>query len=258
MGLLPLHAAGDFEEDGSWNQTTSLFAISSYTTTLKSLHYARTRKLRHLCEIEQKVLVVAMPETFGACSLDTDREIENIQKSIEPTQPKILSLPTKNEVLTELRDSTVVHFACHGISNSYDPSKCALLLKHVESDKNDHLTMPQLADIDNSRAQIAYLSACSTAENAAEGLMDEAIHIASAFQLIGFPHVIGTMWESNDEYALEVARLFYRILVEKMNENDWSGSHSIVAEALHESMEILKEDNMTNFLGWAPFIHLGA
>ena len=37
-------------------------------------------------------------------------------------------------------------------------------------------------------------------------LLDEAIHLASAFQLVGFPHVIGTLWEINDAIALEDRR----------------------------------------------------
>lgn len=44
-------------------------------------------------------------------------------------------------------------------------------------------------------AQLAYLSACSTAEDKVMKFTVENIHIAAAFQLPGFPHVIGTLWE---------------------------------------------------------------
>jgi CHAT domain-containing protein len=154
----------------------------------------------------------------------------------------------------------VVHFACHGICDARDPSRGALLLKHPEKEKNHYLKIRELAAIIHSKAQIAYLLACSTAENASNALMDEVIHIASAFQLIGFPHVIGTLWEVNDRTATEVARLFYKILLYNMNEEDWDGDLSVVAEALDEAVENVRDSEglEANFLAWAPFIHLGA
>jgi CHAT domain-containing protein len=51
-----------------------------------------------------------------------------------------------------------------------------------------------LADVQPHRAQLAFLSACQTARNPARDLLDEAIHLASAFQLAGYPHVVGTLW----------------------------------------------------------------
>jgi CHAT domain-containing protein len=46
-------------------------------------------------------------------------------------------------------------------------------------------------------AKLAYLSACSTAENKIDQLADEVIHLASAFQVAGFRHVAGAMWVSH-------------------------------------------------------------
>jgi CHAT domain-containing protein len=40
-------------------------------------------------------------------------------------------------------------------------------------------------------------------------LLDESIHLASAFQLAGFPHVIATLWQTGDSAAVQVAEDFY-------------------------------------------------
>ena len=56
---------------------------------------------------------------------------------------------------------------------------------------------------------MAYLSACSTAENRARTLLDEVTHLASGFQMAGFPHVAASMWSTEDESCVEMAREFY-------------------------------------------------
>ena len=40
----------------------------------------------------------------------------------------------------------------------------------------------------------AFLAACQTVDNPNTSLVDEGIHIASAFQVARFTHVVGTMW----------------------------------------------------------------
>lgn len=258
MGLMPVHAAGDYADDGSFSESTSIYALSSYTPTIKAHSFSQNSILRHLETQGQKVLVVAMSKTPGEVDLDANEESDLISQSIEPIKPIILPEPTRSEAVQELRTSTVAHFTCHGTSDSQDPSRSALLLRNPDdSTKCDRLTVRELATITHDRAQIAYLSACSTAENSSDALIDEAIHLASAFQLIGFPHVIGTLWEAYNKTATELARLFYTLLMEKMNSTGWGGDVSVIAESLGEAVEIIREDDAENFLAWAPFIHLG-
>ena len=58
------------------------------------------------------------------------------------------------------------------------------------------------------RRGLAFLSACNTADVRGD-IPDEAVHLASAFQLIGFEHVIGTAWPVPDHTALAVTERFY-------------------------------------------------
>lgn len=62
---------------------------------------------------------------------------------------------------------------------------------------------------------MAYLSACATAEQPDGKLADETIHLANAFQTLGFQHVIGTMWGANDAAAGEIAKRFHDRLTSK-------------------------------------------
>jgi CHAT domain-containing protein len=56
---------------------------------------------------------------------------------------------------------------------------------------------------------LAYLSACGTGRTQNNRFVDESIHLISACQLAGFRHVIGTLWEVNDQSCVDVARITY-------------------------------------------------
>lgn len=133
------------------------------------------------------------------------------------------------------------------------PAKSALFLGKTEFEE---LTIEDLDAINHPQAQIAYLSACSTAEVRSYDLVDESIHLASTFLLTGFPHVIGTSWGAQDRSAVEVAKEFYKKLFQYSSDD---GSAS-VAYALHEAVLCHRNvgGNLTDILKWAPLIYLGA
>ena len=85
-------------------------------------------------------------------------------------------------------------------------------------------------------------------------LLDEAIHIASAFQLAGFRHVIGTLWEINDGAALEIARRFYGGL----SSPGCTFDADLAADALHNAIRAQRDRlPITPYL-WAAHAHVGA
>lgn len=117
-------------------------------------------------------------------------------------------------------------------------------------------------------AQLAYLSACSTAENLAEELVDEVIHTASSFQLLGFPHVIGTLWEAGNSGAIKIAEEFYGSLIENAIGGMDGALSDNVAFSLHKAVQTLRENGTLgvrkishprrDVISWAPFIYIGA
>lgn len=75
---------------------------------------------------------------------------------------------------------------------------------------------------------ISYLSACSMAEVKTGTFADEAPHIVSAFQVVGFGHVISSIWSVDDAISVEVARLFY----ESLRGGNGQITNRAIAEAL--------------------------
>jgi hypothetical protein len=91
--------------------------------------------------------------------------------------------PLKSELLDALGGCGIVHSACHGIAYSEDASSGSLFLWANTNEAPERLMLQELAGFRHSLAQIAYLSACPTAENSSISLANEVIHIA-AFQLL--------------------------------------------------------------------------
>jgi hypothetical protein len=251
MSLVPLHAAGNHSR-GSTSNTLS-HVISSFATTFKSLHVARKRKLVPLKSDAHRLVMVAMPRTPGAGhkNLDVADEISAVKQFITPHEPVILVQPEAANVIEELKRCTMVHFACHGRVDRVKPTGSSLLLGNAALEE---MTIASLENVNQQQAQIAYLSACSTAEIAVHTLVDESIHLASSFQLIGFRHVIGTMWGAWDKTAGKVARTFYHSLVQQDEMTDL-----IIARALHEAIMYVRGqgEEGSDILEWAPFIHVG-
>lgn len=251
MGILPLHAAG------STTANAMNLVISSYTPTFQALKFSRDRRKLASHERGLKILIVPAPEKIGRKPLDTATEIESIKQCLQAnTSPTILHEPLCDIVLQQLPAHDLIHFSCHGSSNLMDPSNSALELSSHNGDKEPSLlTVRDIAALDHDRARIAYLSACSTAENSSEELLDENIHIASAFQLAGFPHVIGSLWEVSDKAAVGISRRFYQILGQQIGEG---GPHNDVAYALHASIQDLMHKKPRDVLSWTPFVYMGA
>lgn len=269
MCMMPLHAAG-IHEPGSMENTISR-VISTYITTLKTLAYVREKDLTTATLLEKPLLAILMPKTPGMspiAAVEEAKSLRNVYISGGVLPPNELEYPLKDEVKARLSESTTVHFVCHGNSNSSNPSKGGLFLGREGSSTAEHLSIAELAAWKPQNAHLAYLSACSTAENLAEGLLDELIHTASSFQLLGFPHVVGTFWEAGNREAVKVAENFYRYLIESARGETHKSLGDAVAYSLHEAVQIMRKDGILKFrkrvdprldvLSWAPFVHFGA
>jgi tetratricopeptide (TPR) repeat protein len=297
LALLPLHAAGHHTDaaDGRARRTVMDRVVSSYTPTVRALRHARRPARPAPRTAADRALVVAMPSTPGLPGggrLDhVPAEVEALHRHLpravllrepEPADgdgpsapgpagarepaaasaptsaPTEAALPTKAAVLAELGRCAVAHFACHGDSHPTDPSR-SLLLLHDHA--TDPLTVADLAPVRLDHARLAYLSACRTAARTA-ALVDEAVHLTSAFQLAGFPHVVGTLWEIDDEIAVTAADAFYTRLRAPSGSLDPGRS----ARALHQAVRALRDgDDLPAGLDrvrvpylWAAYLHAGA
>jgi hypothetical protein len=265
MSVFPLHAAGeDWGGESSFENTAS-HVISSYIPTIKALKYARDNNVSNLSERSQTFLIASMPETEGMRPLRVSGEVKAVEQcaaSVQVDRVVTVDTPPRELVLEELKSARIAHFICHGALDINNPSDSCLLFKQdVNDGKAGRLRVRDVAALSMEHAHIAYLSACSTAETADKTLVDETIHLASSFQLVGFPHVVGTTWEANNTVAEKIAKNFYTCLIEQ--ERAFPQDDGIVAYALHEAVKAYWSQSKGRFkpnddvIAWAPFIHIG-
>jgi CHAT domain-containing protein len=166
--------------------------------------------------------------------------------------------PTVSQILKEIPSSDVVHFACHGLSDPTDPAQSHLLLQKGDGENEtvDRLTVSALLEANTKAASwLAYLSACSTAQVKTRALVDESLHLTSAFQMAGFAHVIGSLHPADDEICVQIAKHFYSFLV---NVEDGTDPDRAVAEGLNFAVLQVADKYPGSPEKWAQFIHQGA
>ena len=116
----------------------------------------------------------------------------------------------REEVLAHLQAYQIFHFAGHGCSDPLDPLKSYLLL---EDQKESPLTIGDLRNykIQESSPFLGYLSAYSTSANKVDRLVNKGIHLVSAFQLIGFRHIIRTLQKVSNSHYIVVCKSVAKI-----------------------------------------------
>ncbi|KFX90204.1 hypothetical protein V490_06595 [Pseudogymnoascus sp. VKM F-3557] len=251
---MPFHAAGKHFTGSTENALSR--AISSYTPSIKALGYSRYRA-RAADPKGGTLLITTMPTTpgndqgLGQNSHKPPRlpgvKEEKVQVTgVAGSHLKVESLdhPSVGQVIDRLENCYIAHFACHGYTDHSDPSNSGLILqKRVEGqDEQDRLTVRKVSELRLEKAQVAYLSACSTAENISERLQDEVIHVVSGFQMAGFPHVVGCLWPSIDSVCVEVASEFYSLMLG--NGGEGLVRKGGVASALRDAVLKVRAENM--------------
>ncbi|KAF5012640.1 hypothetical protein FDECE_1271, partial [Fusarium decemcellulare] len=212
LSLLPLHAAG--YHSPPFNKSALDRVISSYSSSVKALRYAReTSQTLPGPVIDKSAVLVSMATTPRQPPLSFSEEEVSKLDSILPRSMQKLKLdrPDTQDVLKGLANCSIFHFAGHGESHLTNPSKSLLLTTDWETNP---LTVEAIFGLklrENSPC-LAYLSACSTSENHAANLHDEAIHLVTACQLAGFQHVVGSMWEVSDRYSVDAAEQIYQVI----------------------------------------------
>ncbi|WP_158632677.1 MULTISPECIES: CHAT domain-containing protein [unclassified Amycolatopsis] len=150
---------------------------------------------------------------------------------------------TTTRVLAALPKMTWAHFACHATADLETPSRGGLRLH------DDLLSVSAISRLRLADAELAYLSACSTAQGGVLNV-NESIHLASAFQLAGFRHVVASLWPLEDNAAGFAAQSFYDNMPSTSDADD-------AAVALHQVGRGLRSRHPDRPDLWAPLIHYG-
>ncbi|MEV6871687.1 CHAT domain-containing protein [Amycolatopsis sp. NPDC051128] len=243
LSLLPIHAAGRESQQGVDPPSAVIDrVVSSYTTTIRALILAESRISLPEFGDETAPLLVGLPSTPDFAELPgVAREIHLLSDLF----PKAAILSGREATRAALRDSLpsrpYAHFASHAISDVDHPVNSGLALW------DGLFSVRDICKLHIDGAQLVVLSGCST-QHTAPRLADEAIHIASAFQVCGYRHVIGTMWPIDDQVAPIFAKLFYGKLKD---------GNSDPAFALHQATLNLRSRYPNMPYLWAAQTHLG-
>ena len=247
--VLPIHAAGHYSRHRTATPGTADSVldrvVSSYTPTLTALRRARQTvppaRVRHLG--------VGMPTTPGLEPLPSVRaELSILAHHFPPGQchqQLAESQATRDAVLAAVADHSWIHMACHARQEQADPDRSGFALW------DGTLMINDLAALPTREQDLAFLSACQTATGSFHHL-DEAIHLGAAMQFLGYRHVIATMWTIADSPAPNLVSSLYTALTEGATPD-----LSQTAHALHQAVQLLRREDPTDPLLWAPYIHLG-
>jgi tetratricopeptide (TPR) repeat protein len=250
LAFMPLHAAGCHPGENGGTGTLDR-VVSSYTPTIRALEQARQRGGRRGGG-SPAALIVAMPTTPGAQPLPgAAAEAKHVAALIGDCLVLAGPAATSDTVLAAITRYQIVHFACHGVSDSLDPGS-SMLLFHDHASRP--LTVAAVSRLRPRNAALAFLSACSTTR-ASQRLADEAVHITAAFQLAGYSRVIGTLWPVRDPAATRMCKEVYGRLTAggtspaRLDES---------AAAVHAATRRLRDLFPGSPSTWATFIHAGA
>ncbi|MEU6812653.1 CHAT domain-containing protein [Streptomyces sp. NPDC046831] len=241
LSFLPLHAAGHYRSgDG---RTVAARVVSSYIPTIMALRRVRARGADPSAA-DRGLLAVAVSRTEGdeAPLPGALSEAAEVAKAHPAARILVDAEATKSSLLRELPGYRRVHFTCHAHTDTRSPSLSRLVLHGYD----DELTVDNIARLDLSSVELAYLSVCEAARPGAE-ITDEAVHIAGAFLIAGYPDVVGTLWSMPDATGRWLARRFYRQL------SDGSGP----AHALHHTVVEAHRRAPASPLLWANLVHIG-
>ncbi|KAJ7451014.1 CHAT domain-containing protein [Mycena galericulata] len=205
---LPIHAAGMYTEDNT--DCVTDYIVSSYTPTLTALLEPPIQPL-----VSFKMTAVIEPNAPNCSPLPgTKQELAKILNRVPNQWLTSLLQTTRIEVVKNLQESSVVHFACHGIQDSKNPLDSSLMLSDGRL-KVSQIMRRQESDYSEGSGKpmsLAFLSACETAKGD-NSTPDEAMHLAATFFLQGSVEWLQQCGESiEDQDGPKIADAFYEHL----------------------------------------------
>ncbi|MEE1819739.1 CHAT domain-containing protein [Streptomyces sp. SP18ES09] len=247
MSLLPLHAAGPTGRDGGAGGLLDL-TVSSVVTEPSDLVAARKAAARpHAAPRTSLVVLVDAPA--GAVALEHLGERTRCLAPLLPGPTVLTDDASPVTVLHALGTHDIVHFACHAVGSSDDPSTGHLVLAGPSE-----TARLSVADIQRHPVvgELAVLTACGTGHPYAIA-PEESTNLTTAFHRAGFRHVVGTLWPVTDLAESQIAEDLYRNMTGPDGVLDLSGA----AFALRDALLRKRGAYPMNPLLWANHVHVG-
>jgi CHAT domain-containing protein len=255
LSFLPLHAAGIYGSEYQLGSCVSDFVVSSYTPTVRSVNdkFAASSTSSRRTEL----LLISQPNTPGLTSIPSTRTETHVLKALMNETLHVNALLLEDggammeQVKTEMKSHTWVHFACHGIQDMKDPLESGVHLH------DGHLELLEIMRQKIPSPELAFLSACQTSKGDSK-LSEEVVHLAAGMLAAGYRGVVGTMWSISDRHGPEFAKWFYQYLLDEAGLGGLDSTRAAYAldYATRKVCETLGMED-TAFLTWVPYVHFG-
>ncbi len=154
-------------------------------------------------------LVIGNPD-LGDSAFDlpfAEREAGSIGREFDGSEILLRKEATETRVREDIGRFEGVHFASHGIYDSFTPLFSSLKLTRDSANDGD-LTANEVFSL-NLKASIIMMSACQTGLGKLT-TGDEIIGLNRAFIYAGAPSIISTLWRVNDAASAMLVKRFYR------------------------------------------------
>ncbi|KAK2488238.1 hypothetical protein H9L39_02165 [Fusarium oxysporum f. sp. albedinis] len=232
LSRFPLHGAG-YHQDKT-GRTVIDRVMSSHSSSLNAILEGGAKDKRNS---STKAVLVAMQRTPGSSNLPHAPKELSIVRDLCQSMELCTVEPRRQtqEVLAQLKDCDIFHFAGHGETDETNPLKSQLRLEDWQTQSLAVSDLLNLKLRDNPPF-LAYLSACGTSQIKDKRLLDESLHLISACRLAGFRHVVGTLWEVGDEACVDVAETVYQEL------RDSGMDDQSVCRGLHKAVRKIRDN----------------
>uniref|UniRef100_A0A0B7K4C7 CHAT domain-containing protein n=1 Tax=Bionectria ochroleuca TaxID=29856 RepID=A0A0B7K4C7_BIOOC len=223
LSKFPIHAAGYHKQNSA--QTVLDRVISSYGSSFAMLIYGGDQVDKP--QETGKAVIVGTKDLFYVTE-----EIEKVTDICSSMKLGIVRpLPRRKDIQSAMDNCTIFHFAGHGRVNNLNPLKSHLVLE------GDSLTLDDVleSNLSSHPPFLAYLSACGTGQIGKDELVDEGLHLISAFHAGGFQNVIGTLWVVDDRICMDVATETYKWIAQNQMRS------RSVSEGLHRTVKNLRD-----------------
>jgi CHAT domain-containing protein len=163
------------------------------------------------------------------------------------TPPLLGAEATKKAVLSRMTQAQTIHFATHGLLDTFSGEVPGAIALAPQGKDNGLLTASEIFDL-RLKANLVVLSACDTGRGDITG--DGVIGLSRTFMAAGTPSIIVSLWQVPDEPTKFLMTEFYRQLRS-------SGGRPIdKAKALRQAtLRTLKQ--YPNIADWAGFLLIG-
>lgn len=252
ISALPLHAAGPAPAEAGSKKKTYLsdIYVSSYTPTLTALIDARSKISGSNLGNAPKLLVIAQSD--GSLQ-KVGEELTTLKGVANDVLLLLNEKATREAIVANMQRRAWIHFACHGTLKPDEPFNSAFIVASGE-----RLTLLDIIKSNLPTAELAFLSACHTAEEPTGGASEEVLHLAAAMQFSGFRSVVGTMWQMVDADGPVLTKDFYKEMVLDVDPQYPSEvGFKRAARSLCSAAKKLRKKRV-DLERWVNFVHIGA